>query len=152
MSESLKASLRSAERRFVVLYHEMPEEDERASHFDWMFESGHSLRTWAVEANHDVEDFLNHPKHFADFQCNATQLADHRLLYLEHEGPISNNRGTVFRRLTGDFEAIDERDQCFHCRLRSTEDSNLGQIEVLFKQINEKWSLMVRTRGEAPAS
>lgn len=151
MSESLKASLRSAERRFVVLYHEMPEEDERASHFDWMFESGNSLRTWAVEENSRVTDFLKNPNNSVPFQCAAERLADHRPIYLEYEGQVSHNRGTVFRRLSGEIEVIDESDDSFRCRLRIGENSNLDPIDVYFKQVDEGWSLMLgAVSGEAP--
>lgn len=151
MRESLKASLRSGKRRFVILYHEMPDEDERASHFDWMFECGNSLRTWTVEENNRVEDFLNSPDGLVSFRCPAERLADHRPIYLEYEGPVSNNRGMVFRRLSGVFEAIDEREDCFQCRLRIGGNSNLDPITVHFKPVDEGWSLMLGAEnGEAP--
>jgi len=36
----------------------------------------------------------------------AEKIHDHRLEYLEYEGPVSNNRGIVKRMDTGDYEII----------------------------------------------
>jgi hypothetical protein len=38
----------------------------------------------------------------------AEQLADHRLAYLEYEGPVSGDRGTVSRWDVGDYETLEE--------------------------------------------
>src|SRR5690242_5049926 len=73
-------------RRFVVLYHEMPGTNERKSHWDFMIQGDESLRTWALaEAPGD-----NGP-------IAAEALADHRLAYLDYEGPVMPDRGQVRR-------------------------------------------------------
>jgi len=58
-------------------------------HFDFMFEvaDGDALKTFAAERL---------PKDIADV-VEVTALDDHQLSYLDYEGPISNNRGTVER-------------------------------------------------------
>jgi hypothetical protein len=71
--------------RFVILRHTMPAGD-CASHWDLMLESSSALRTWALAE----EPTANKP-------IAATALAEHRLEYLDYEGPISGNRGHVTR-------------------------------------------------------
>ena len=72
--------------RFVLLRHEVPAEFGRPSHFDLMLQSESSLLTWEINqippSGQSVE---------------AVQLPNHRLLYLDYEGPISANRGEVRR-------------------------------------------------------
>jgi hypothetical protein len=66
-------------------------------HWDLMLESGDVLHTWALAA----EPAPNLP-------IAAEQLPDHRLIYLDYEGPISGNRGTVTRWDAGRFEVLSE--------------------------------------------
>ena len=77
--------------RFVILYHQLPAAAQRASHWDLMLEWGPALRTWALTGPPDAG------------QCDAEPLADHRLAYLDYEGPVSRNRGTVARYDTGTY-------------------------------------------------
>ena len=68
--------------RFVILQHESP----RGVHWDFMLETGSTLKTWALDHAPDAGEAIV-----------ATSLADHRLAYLDYEGPISGGRGTVTR-------------------------------------------------------
>jgi hypothetical protein len=68
--------------RFVILRHDSP----RGEHFDFMLEAGDVLKTWALPQP---------PEAGVEIDCEA--LADHRLAYLEYEGPISGDRGSVTR-------------------------------------------------------
>jgi hypothetical protein len=77
---------KAAMPRFVLLRHEMPAAAERPLHWDFMVESGEVLRTWAL---------AEEPA--ADRAICAQRLPDHRLAYLDYEGPISNGRGSVAR-------------------------------------------------------
>lgn len=83
--------------RFVILYHETPPGSERPPHFDLMLEVGTALRTWELP---------RWPA--ADQPVLATQLADHRLAYLDYEGPISGGRGQVTRHESGSCEILSE--------------------------------------------
>lgn len=85
--------------RFVLLFHECPAESNRTSHWDFMLEFGESLRTWALSSNPALNDV-------AQRDIAATPLPDHRLDYLEYEGPISQGRGNVVRVDAGRFEII----------------------------------------------
>ena len=77
--------------RFVILEHDFPE-----LHWDFMLEVGGSLQTWR----------LAEPPHQDDNAIASVCLADHRLEYLEYEGPVSGNRGTVRRWDRGDYEVL----------------------------------------------
>src|SRR3954465_11888374 len=98
--------------RFVLLYHDCPPSYERPSHWDFMLESGDVLRTWAIErlprgwqAAH-ARTIAAHPSCpllSAESSVAATQLGDHRRDYLEKEGLVSGNRGTVMRVAAGTY-------------------------------------------------
>lgn len=51
-----------------------------------MVEHGDALRTWALEE----EPAIDRP-------IDAERLDDHRLAYLDYEGPVSGDRGSVTR-------------------------------------------------------
>jgi len=77
--------------RFVVLSHDWPE-----PHFDLLLEAGPVLRAWRL---------LHEPGETA---VPAEPNADHRLMYLDYEGPVSGGRGTVTRWDAGTFDTIVE--------------------------------------------
>ena len=79
--------------RFVILHHEFPRDHPRRSHWDLMLEFDGKLKTWALDSQPDYE-----------VETAGQRLADHRLQYLEYEGPISNERGSVARFDRGHFE------------------------------------------------
>jgi hypothetical protein len=72
--------------RYVILFHELPADSDRASHWDLMLEWDGKLRTWALPCE---------PAQALD--CQAERLADHRPRYLDYEGPIAGDRGRVTR-------------------------------------------------------
>jgi hypothetical protein len=78
--------------RYVILRHELPPGDVRGLHWDLMLESGEALRTWAL----DVEPWSSP-------ETAAQELPDHRLAYLDYEGPVSGNRGSVTRWDAGEY-------------------------------------------------
>jgi hypothetical protein len=73
--------------RFVILEHDHPK-----LHWDLMLEAGSILRTWRLEAPPRPGEWIA-----------ATAVFDHRLLYLDYEGPVSGGRGRVVRREHGTF-------------------------------------------------
>ena len=93
--------------RFVVLRHETPPGAPRPTHWDLMFECGASLRTWAV---------LELPT--STTSVAAQRLADHRLAYLDYEGPVSRSRGVVSRWDGGDYEITYECPDQWSVQLR----------------------------------
>ena len=74
--------------RFVVLAHDWP-----SPHWDFLAESGGVLRAWRL---------LAEPA--AGAEVPAEPNADHRLAYLDYEGPVSGGRGRVARWAAGTCE------------------------------------------------
>lgn len=87
--------------RFVCLRHECPPEVGKPSHWDLMLEDDGALLTWSL-----LE--LPAPGGLATF---ATRLDDHRIEYLDYEGPLSGERGSVSRVDAGEFRWIERTDQ-----------------------------------------
>lgn len=92
--------------RFVILRHELPPGHDRGTHFDLMLEVGGVLRTWALPELPEVGKAIE-----------AEALPDHRLAYLEYEGPVSGNRGAVSRVEEGEYEKVEETEALLRFRL-----------------------------------
>lgn len=75
--------------RYVVLEHAHP----RGRHWDFMLEMGGALATWTLTEPPDTSGPIP-----------AEALPDHRLAYLDYEGPVSGDRGSVARWDQGTFE------------------------------------------------
>ncbi len=80
---------------FVVLRHEMPDDADRSSHWDFMLEHDGVLWTWSLQNQPDTDD----PQ-------PAERLADHRIEYLDYEGPVSGDRGSVTQWASGTYEVV----------------------------------------------
>ena len=74
--------------RFAILIHDSP----RGLHYDFLLEAGEVLKTWALPKI---------PEPGKEIECEA--LPDHRLVYLDYEGPVPGNRGTVTRWDAGTY-------------------------------------------------
>jgi hypothetical protein len=70
--------------RFVILHHEV----HGGEHWDLMLERDGVLLTWQLQRESITP---------ADLPIPATRIDDHRLAYLDYEGPVSRNRGHVRR-------------------------------------------------------
>jgi hypothetical protein len=114
--------------RYVILRHDPPERSSNAVHWDFMIETGPVLRTWALEA-----------EPFAGGSILAAALPDHRLAYLDYEGPISGNRGNVTRCAFGEFEIIAET--LARLELRLTSDRWSGLVTICQDAANpQRWT------------
>lgn len=78
--------------RFVILTHDFP-----GLHWDLMLENSAVLRAWRL---------LEPPDSPLPIPLEA--LPDHRKLYLDYEGPISGDRGSVSRWDAGDYDVVSE--------------------------------------------
>ena len=109
--------------RFVILTHDHPH-----WHWDAMFESGAGpdagLRTWRVEGVPD-----------STLPLPATPLPDHRLTYLDYEGPVSGNRGVVQRWDQGTYRMLTSTAECF-------------EVEVAGKKLNGRIRISADEAGE----
>jgi hypothetical protein len=107
--------------RYVVLEHDHP-----FLHWDLMLETGDVLRTWRL---------ADPPQ--PGQETAATALGNHRRFYLDHQGPVSQNRGCVVRWDAGSFTWMtDESSLVCVCLLgrRLQGRAVLTQIE------GDKWS------------
>src|SRR5262245_53608703 len=93
--------------RFVLLYHECPPSFGKPSHCDLMLEREGVLLTWSLPA---LPAVWGGEAGVAFEQIDATRLADHRLAYLDYEGPISGERGSVTRVDRGEYDVLGEAD------------------------------------------
>jgi hypothetical protein len=81
--------------RFAILQHDSPS----GTHWDFLLDMDGSLRTWALPSMPEVNK---------EIACRP--LPDHRMVYLEYEGPISDGRGSVTRWDAGTFVIERESD------------------------------------------
>ena len=77
--------------RFVILEHDYP-----TTHWDLMLEADSVLRTWRLARPPQSGETID-----------ATSVCDHRLHYLDYEGPISGDRGHVVRWEWGTFAEVE---------------------------------------------
>jgi hypothetical protein len=111
--------------RFVVLQHDHP-----FLHWDLMLETGASLRTWRLEATP-----------CADVVIAATALGEHRLAYLDYEGPVSGNRGKVVRWDRGTYVLLEDADDKVVVEL---DGQILNGTATLTPMDGDRWAITVR--------
>ncbi len=73
--------------RYVILRHDWP-----APHLDLLVEAGEVLKAWRLPPEPPPGEWVP-----------AAPNADHRRLYLEYEGPVAGDRGSVVRWLAGEW-------------------------------------------------
>lgn len=107
-------------RRLVILEHDHP-----FLHWDLLLEEEYSARTWRLLR----KPCLGEP-------IAAEPLPNHRLMYLDYEGVVSGDRGTVKRFLAGTYQPLSDQtdvltfvllDNSFakSVRMRALEDGRL---------------------------
>lgn len=140
--------------RFALLHHHVSRKFEsdsgRCDHFDLMLESNTDalLASWAFEENvllkfaslvlaQDEQANDSTP----DVTSNATKVDDHRHAYLDYEGPISQDRGTVSRVCSGTCEWLERTD--LRCQFKLNYDSVVCLV-TLEKRI-DRWVAELRS-------
>jgi hypothetical protein len=98
--------------RFVLLEHDHPH-----LHWDLMLEADGVLLTWRLAAPPAPGRPLE-----------AERVFDHRLMYLDYEGPISGGRGQVVRRQSGTFDWLFRETN--RVRVRLTGENLRGVLEL----------------------
>lgn len=106
--------------RFVLLIHDHPD-----VHWDFMLEVGGTLRTWRLSEMPDEAGTIR-----------ATRIGDHRIDYLDYEGSVSRNRGTVSRVDRGEFGWLENSDAAQEVRLVG--DRLIGVVR-LEHQDGDEW-------------
>jgi hypothetical protein len=115
--------------RYVILEHDHP-----TLHWDLMLEAGESLHTWRLAA-------LPSP----DVGIDALRVGEHRLHYLDYEGPVSGGRGVVSRWDRGVFEWVEQTERVVAVRLHGTRWTGALRLEW---QEHEHWLAFFRALGE----
>lgn len=110
-------------QRYVILNHDCPFE-----HWDLLLEAGEKCRTWRL---HAAMDSSIDP-------IPAEVLNDHRSFYLDYEGPVGNDRGTVTRWDSGQFEWIHNDAELCEVVLSGSRWS--GKV-ILRRQHNGGWEV-----------
>src|SRR5262249_18973616 len=117
--------------RFVVLIHDYP-----GLHWDFMLENEAILRTWRLARSPD-----------ATGMTDAEPLPDHRLAYLDYEGPVSGNRGSVRRFDRGEYALVEETPHRIEVRLNG---AMLKGRAVIERRVSiELWTFQFE-RDDAP--
>ena len=98
--------------RFAILAHDSP-----VPHWDLFLEAGPVLRSWRLLLPLD-----------ANTRVPAEPAADHRLLYLDYEGPVSGGRGSVGRIDGGSF--VWEADEPDRQAVRLTGTRFTGRLDL----------------------
>lgn len=138
MSKSIVCVQPNGLLRYVVLHHRLFSTE--VAHFDWMFENGESLLTWATDSL---------PSRTSASSVPAKKLPDHRAVYLTYEGPLSDDRGNVSQVEKGSCKAICI--QADHCEFELTGDRE-GTLSFKRNQrgVDATWAWSFRpTRADA---
>ena len=105
--------------RFVVLRHDPPPDTTlRTLHWDLMLETDGGLATWSLPSEPVMGSALS-----------AKVLKEHRLDFLDFEGPLQGNRGHVSRYDRGLYEAHREDSNQLVVRLQGQQFDGLATIQ-----------------------
>jgi hypothetical protein len=123
--------------RFVLLNHDWPT-GPRASHYDLMFEVGEVLRTWSLAQLPQAWNGIEGDATIASENAvHADRLPDHRRAYLEYEGPVSGERGTVRRLDRGECRVLIDSDNRFEAEIAG----EMLRGTVTLERIGDGWQL-----------
>lgn len=93
--------------RFALLIHDLP-----FVHWDLLVERGGVLRSWRLLESPDRWCSAKEPP-----DLSAEAIGDHRLMYLDYEGPVSRERGHVVRYDQGQAEWLAASETSVRLRL-----------------------------------
>ena len=119
--------------RFVILRHEMPGAERGGTHWDFMLESDGVLRTWGLSEEPQIGR-----------EIAAEQLADHRLAYLDYEGPVSGNRGSVTQWDAGEYETLVAAGGHWNVRLKGQRLNGFANLRQPSND-NQRWTFNFST-------
>lgn len=128
--------------RFVLLRHDcLP--SYKPSHWDFMLERHEALLTWSLAALPRSWAAALAVEGDADDAVEAVKLADHRIAYLDYEGPVSDDRGKVRRCDGGEFRWVEHGDQALSVELHG---AALQDVVRLRQLDGDRWRLKVRAK------
>ncbi len=115
--------------RFVILKHSPGSSGPRKLHWDLMLERAGVLQTWALATlpGESIEPI------------SAIQLPDHRLEYLEYQGPVSGHRGTVKHVERGEYEVLDDSPSTLKIKLAGQSLNVVATLRASATEPNQWW-------------
>jgi hypothetical protein len=114
--------------RFVILEHDHP----CGRHFDFMLEFGDVLKTWAIPEPPSI-----------GVEQWAEPLPDHRPAYLDYEGPVSGDRGTVAQWDRGEYQVVEQSEKRIVVDLRGEKINAQAELKVEGDS-ERRWTLVMR--------
>src|SRR5262245_13805374 len=106
--------------RFVILEHDHPH-----LHWDFMLEWGQALRTWRLAIQPDA----------LGVEIPAWPLGEHRIAYLDYEGPVSGNRGEVKRWDAGTYDLAEDNENIVAVQLTGRRCRGMARL----RRRNDDW-------------
>jgi hypothetical protein len=106
--------------RFAILIHDHP-----FLHWDFLLEQGSTCWTWRLLQRPDAAS-----------QIPAEPLPDHRIHYLDYEGPVSGDRGNVTRWDYGTFDLLSDQPEKVVVMLHGQQI--IGEVTMLQNE-NGSW-------------
>ena len=116
--------------RFSIAKHEMPANSSRHSHFDLFLESEGTLMTWELTSLLTTQN-----------NQVVRRLANHRLVYLDFQGPLSDDRGTVKLVDTGSLEWVTLESERLISRINGQTTDGILTLTSEGSSINDVWNL-----------
>ena len=117
-------------QQYVILRHDHPE-----LHWDLMLEEGDVLKTWRLPQPPEIDPASDE----TSLDLIAEALPDHRLVYLEYEGPVSGDRGEVSRWDRGTFTLLERSEDQLVALL--TGEELAGRLTLKKQDSENRWSL-----------
>lgn len=112
--------------RYVILEHDYP-----VLHWDLLLEFGEVLKAWRLREKPEAGKTID-----------AEASFDHRLMYLDYEGPVSGERGNVIRWDWGEYSSTDSDPGGWELHLQSNRWSTTSAL--LLKIAGIHWRFQVR--------
>jgi len=109
--------------RYAILEHDFP-----VVHWDFLLEADEVLQTWRLAAPPAAGKVIS-----------AVSLPAHRRLYLDYEGPVSDDRGQVVRWDAGVFSWLSREQEKLAVQL---DGHRLQGKAVLQKVQDDEWSFI----------
>jgi DNA polymerase Ligase (LigD) len=116
--------------RFVILAHDHP-----ILHWDFMLENEAALRTWRLAE-----------RPAAGRAIDAELIAMHRLAYLDYEGPVGENRGTIRALDRGTYVLTEESADLVVAELSGS--CLTGQVTLRRRNDSSGWTFLFSDRGQ----
>jgi len=117
-------------QQYVILRHDHPE-----LHWDLMLEEGDVLKTWRLPQPPEIDPASDE----TSLDLTAEALPDHRLVYLEYEGPVSGDRGEVSRWDRGTFTLLERSEDQLVALL--TGEELAGRLTLKKQDSENRWTL-----------